>query len=115
MANVKELHVNGARRPSTPTAPAVCSASCASDLGLTGPKYGCGEGQCGACTVLLDGGRARSCVTRLDAAQGKKVQTIEGLADGDKLPSRSGGVPGRRRVPVRLLHARHDHVGRRVC
>ncbi len=55
------------------------------DLGLTGPKYGCGEGQCGACTVLLDGGRARSCVTRLDVAQGKKVQTIEGLAEGDKL------------------------------
>ncbi len=55
------------------------------DLGLTGPKYGCGEGQCGACTVLLDGARVRSCVTRTDVAEGKKVQTIEGLADGDKL------------------------------
>ncbi len=55
------------------------------ELGLTGPKYGCGEGQCGACTVILDGNRVRSCVVRMDTAADKPVQTIEGLADGDKL------------------------------
>ncbi len=85
MANVKELHVNGAPRPIDTDGARSLLSVLREDLGLTGPKYGCGEGQCGACTVLLDGGRARSCVTRLDVAQGKKVQTIEGLADGDKL------------------------------
>jgi len=54
-------------------------------LGLTGSKYGCGEGQCGACTVLIDGLPARSCVTKVVATQGKQVRTIEGLAQGDRL------------------------------
>jgi aerobic-type carbon monoxide dehydrogenase small subunit (CoxS/CutS family) len=55
------------------------------ELGLTGSKYGCGEGQCGACTVLVDGQAARSCVTALAAAVGKPITTIEGLAPGDRL------------------------------
>src|SRR3974390_2442107 len=55
------------------------------DLQLTGTKYGCGEGQCGACTVLLNGKAVRSCVTPLSAAAGKKVTTIEGLASNGSL------------------------------
>jgi len=55
------------------------------DLQITGPKYGCGEGQCGACTVLMDGKRALSCITPASAANKKKITTIEGLADGDRL------------------------------
>ncbi len=55
------------------------------DLGLTGAKYGCGEGQCGACTVLLDGRPVRSCVTRLEALAGHSVRTIEDLEKGGKL------------------------------
>jgi aerobic-type carbon monoxide dehydrogenase small subunit (CoxS/CutS family) len=55
------------------------------DLGLTGSKYGCGEGQCGACTVLLDGQAVRSCVTRLPAVARKTITTIEGLAEGERL------------------------------
>jgi len=55
------------------------------DLGLTGTKYGCGEGQCGACTVLLDGKPAVSCVTPVRAAEGRKITTIEGLAESGKL------------------------------
>jgi aerobic-type carbon monoxide dehydrogenase small subunit (CoxS/CutS family) len=54
-------------------------------LQLTGTKYGCGEGQCGACTVLLDGAAVRSCQIQASAASGKKITTVEGLAEGDKL------------------------------
>jgi aerobic-type carbon monoxide dehydrogenase small subunit (CoxS/CutS family) len=48
-------------------------------LHLTGTKYGCGEGQCGACTVLLDGRPTRSCRTAVSEAAGKKITTVEGL------------------------------------
>ena len=50
------------------------------ELDLTGAKYGCGEGQCGACTVLLDGQAVRACVTPVRNAEGRQVTTIEGLA-----------------------------------
>jgi nicotinate dehydrogenase subunit A len=55
------------------------------ELGLTGSKFGCGEGQCGACTVLVDGQATRSCVTRLSTLAGKSITTIEGLSTGDQL------------------------------
>jgi nicotinate dehydrogenase subunit A len=55
------------------------------DIGLNGPKYGCGLGQCGACLVLVDGKAARSCVLPPAAVVGKQVTTLEGLGRGDKL------------------------------
>jgi nicotinate dehydrogenase subunit A len=55
------------------------------DLELNGPRFGCGLSQCGACTVLLDGKATRSCVLPVDAAAGKKVTTLEGLATGATL------------------------------
>ena len=54
-------------------------------LDLTGTKYGCGEGLCGACTVLVDGKAVRSCITPVKAVSGKEVLTVEGLARGDVL------------------------------
>ena len=55
------------------------------DLGLNGPKYGCGLGQCGACTVLLDGVPARACILPLAVARGRSVTTLEGLAVAEGL------------------------------
>lgn len=55
------------------------------DLDLTGTKYGCGESECGACTVLVDGVATRSCVRSLGSVGGKKITTIEGLSPDGKL------------------------------
>ncbi len=55
------------------------------DLQLTGTKYACGEGKCGACTVLIDGKSVMSCDTPVSKANGKTILTIEGLAKGDQL------------------------------
>jgi aerobic-type carbon monoxide dehydrogenase small subunit (CoxS/CutS family) len=55
------------------------------ELGLTGAKYGCGEGECGACKVLVEGVAVRSCITPVGEVVGRKITTIEGLAEGDRL------------------------------
>ena len=55
------------------------------ELGLTGTKYGCGVGMCGACEVHVDGAVRRSCITDLSDVQGKEVRTIEGLSQGERL------------------------------
>jgi aerobic-type carbon monoxide dehydrogenase small subunit (CoxS/CutS family) len=85
MPAVKELLVNGAKRAVDADSDRTLLSVLRDDLGLTGSKYGCGEGECGACTVLLDGRRVRSCSTRVGAAAGKPIRTIEGIGNGDKL------------------------------
>src|SRR5262245_25731718 len=55
------------------------------DLAITGPKYGCGEGACGACSVLIDDKRVFSCSTPVQQVAGKSITTIEGIATGDAL------------------------------
>jgi aerobic-type carbon monoxide dehydrogenase small subunit (CoxS/CutS family) len=85
MSAVHELHVNGAARPVAADAGRTLLSVLRDDLELTGAKYGCGEGRCGACTVLVDGRPVRSCITRVETTMDKKVRTIEGIAVGEKL------------------------------
>jgi aerobic-type carbon monoxide dehydrogenase small subunit (CoxS/CutS family) len=79
------LTVNGQRRTVTTDPQRSLLQVLREDLELTGPKYGCGEGQCGACTVLLDGQREHACLLPARDAAGKSVTTIEGLSAGDRL------------------------------
>ena len=79
-------------------------------LGLTGTKFGCGLGQCGACTVHVDGAAVRSCLTTAGSAAGKKMTTIEGLSPTVHA-SAAAGVGGRAGAAVRLLPVGPDHVG----
>jgi aerobic-type carbon monoxide dehydrogenase small subunit (CoxS/CutS family) len=80
-----ELHVNG-RSYSVDTDPETNLLTVLRDhLGLTGSKYGCGEGECGACTVLIGGFSRRSCITAVGHVRGKPVTTIEGLERDGRL------------------------------
>jgi len=82
---VIELRVNGTRRRVDLESERSLLSVLRDDLDLTGAKYGCGEGQCGACTVLIDGQPVRSCVTKVSAIAGKQVTTIEGLEQSGRL------------------------------
>ncbi len=79
------VYVNGTRRRVDADPERTLLSVLRDDLDLTGTKYGCGEGQCGACTVLIDGQAVRSCLTRMGSVAGKQITTIEGLAAGERL------------------------------
>jgi aerobic-type carbon monoxide dehydrogenase small subunit (CoxS/CutS family) len=85
MASVIELAVNGAMHRVETDPERSLLGLLRNELELTGAKYGCGEGECGACTVLLDGKPVRSCITAVGDCAGKQVRTIEGLSTDDKL------------------------------
>src|SRR5882762_1739459 len=85
MPKTTELHVNGARRQIQADPERSLLSVLRDDLDLTGTKYGCGEGQCGACTVLIDGAPVRSCQAPVRVAVGKQITTIEGLAVNGRL------------------------------
>jgi len=74
------LHVNGQAHALAVDGAAPLLAVLRNDLGLNGPKYGCGLGECGACAVLIDGVAARSCSIPLEGVAGRAVTTLEGLA-----------------------------------
>jgi aerobic-type carbon monoxide dehydrogenase small subunit (CoxS/CutS family) len=82
---VTELHINGRTYSLQADSDEKLLWVLRERLGLTGSKYGCGEGQCGACTVLVDGNPRRSCITSVGAAAGKQITTIEGLAKDGQL------------------------------
>jgi len=79
MAKVTSLTVNGKKLAVDVDSTVSLLSVLRNDLDLTGSKYGCGEGQCGACTVLIDGQPMRSCITQVGRAVGKQIVTIEGL------------------------------------
>jgi isoquinoline 1-oxidoreductase subunit alpha len=85
MARVTSLHVNGSTRRIDADSDRMLLSVLRDDLDLTGTKYGCGEGQCAACTVLIDGVATKSCITKLSAVAGKQIVTIEGLAAAGNL------------------------------
>ena len=85
MARVTELQVNGEKVQIDADGSRSLLSVLRDDLELTGAKYGCGEGQCGACTVLLDGVPVRSCHTDVSEVGQKKVTTIESLEQNGRL------------------------------
>lgn len=79
------LSVNGVKHEITADPDVALLNVLRNHLDLTGSKYGCGEGACGACTVLINGKTAHSCITPVSAAAGKEITTIEGLETNGKL------------------------------
>ena len=85
MAKIRELNVNGSRLKVNVEAEKSLLSVLRDDLDLTGSKYGCGEGQCGACTVLIGGNPVRSCITKVGTVAGKPITTIEGVEKNGRL------------------------------
>jgi aerobic-type carbon monoxide dehydrogenase small subunit (CoxS/CutS family) len=85
MAIIKQLHVNGTKRAIQADGERSLLEVLREDLQLTGSKYGCGEGRCGACTVLIGGKATRSCRTTIEEVGNRPVITIEGLERNGKL------------------------------
>jgi isoquinoline 1-oxidoreductase alpha subunit len=85
MTVTTECVINGDKRRIEADAARSLLSVLREDLDLTGSKYGCGEGRCGACTVLVDGRAVRSCTTLFGDCEGKRVTTIEGLEQNGKL------------------------------
>jgi isoquinoline 1-oxidoreductase alpha subunit len=80
-----ELTINGAKRTVSAPDSALLLHVLREELDMTGTKFGCGAGICGACTVIVDGVATRSCITPISTLTGKSITTIEGLADGEQL------------------------------
>lgn len=79
MARVTALNVNGTRRRVDVDSSVSLLSVLRDELDLTGTKYGCGEGRCGACSVMMEGRLTRACITTVSRAVGKRIITIEGL------------------------------------
>ena len=85
VSNISSLNVNGKKLPVNTDSQTSLLTVLRNHLNLTGTKYGCGEAQCGACTVLVDGQPTRSCVTQVGRVADKRITTIEGLEKDGQL------------------------------
>jgi aerobic-type carbon monoxide dehydrogenase small subunit (CoxS/CutS family) len=85
MAQINQLNVNGKGQRIDADGERTLLSVLRDDLDLTGSKYGCGEGECGACTVLIDGVAMRSCRTKVGTVKEKQITTIENLEQNGKL------------------------------
>ena len=81
------------------------------ELALNGPKFGCGLGQCGACTVIVKGQAIRSCITPVKAVGGAAITTLEGIGTIRQAAPAAAGIHRRAGGAVRLLRERRDHDG----
>ncbi len=106
-----ELTVNGEARTadSPPDTPLLYVL--ADELGLKGPRYGCGLAQCGACSVLVDGVEMRSCVLPAGAAQGREIVTLEGLPAWHAARTGLAGIPEMTPVQQAMLEAQAPQCG----
>ena len=105
------LTVNGERRAAEVEPRLLLAHLLRQGFRLTGTHTGCDTTNCGACTVLYDGKPVKSCTMLAVQADGHEVTTVEGLAVGERAAPHPGGLQGRARPPVRLLHARDDADG----
>ena len=105
------LNVNGVKREVTVDPDVALLTVLRDHLDLTGTKYGCGEGACGACTVLINDNPVRSCNTPVSNATNKEIITIEGLEKKWKTPRGTGGFSCNRCFSMFVLCAWHDHDG----
>jgi|SRR5215216_5907260 len=85
MSRITELNVNGTKHRVDVESERRLLSVLRDELELTGSKYGCGEGQCGACTVLIGGTPTRSCITAVGSVAGRQITTIEGLENKGRL------------------------------
>ena len=107
------MTVNGRVRAMTVEARTTLLDALRDELGLTGTKKACDRGECGACTVHLEGRRVLSCMTLAAMQNGKRVTTIEGLERDSTLHPVQAAFIEHDGFPVRILYLRADHVGRR--
>ena len=105
MRSLMTLTVNGERREVAAPVHRTLLEVLREDLALPGTKHGCELGECGTCTVLLDGQPVLSCLALAVECQGAEILTVEGLADGSRLAPAPAGVRGARGRAVRVLHA----------
>ena len=104
---VLTLQVNGEERHVVAAAHRTLLEVLREDLNLTGTKHGCELGECGTCTVLVDGQPVLSCLALPVECQERRITTVEGMAEGGRLHPLQAGLRGAGGGPVRLLHARH--------
>ena len=109
------LRVDGEERPLTVDTRTTLLDALREHLGVTRPKKGCDHGQCGACTVLLDGRRVTTCLALAVAHDGAEITTAAGLGARRRAAPDAAGLPRPRRLPVRLLHARARSARPSAC